>query len=356
MAVSGQSELADLKPAPENKNAAAGFPSDPSTLTFARHTSVFVWPSGGPADGFTNGHRERQLVDEGIAHHPFLRRTDRATAADFVLWVTVHDYQAEAGVPLPLRLSNLIVLDFADSQRPHRVAERCAPRLPYRAYFKRSWVWRRKEDAHVPLPHGAKWFPIAYSVSRAFVKEDATLTAGGGGDRPLAVTCTLRRKRGTPRRTQVLDAVQQFVTDRALPPSASQVGPVSGSLRHAGADASPYFQALRASQIVVTANHDLWEVDWRLYEAFAAGALVFADKMDIITKLLPHPIQDRVHFVEYDIDDLGGLRDALEHYADAGRAGERERIARRGYELIRQHHLPEHRLDWVMSRATGSWA
>ena len=327
----------------------AGFAPDPATFAFTRPTTVFVWPSGGGGsdDGFSNGFRERSLVAEGIAHHPFLRRVNRSGAADVILWTTVHDYGAEAGAALPLRRANVIVLDFADSQRPHRVAERCPSLLPYRAYFKRSWVGRRPGAPPPPRLGRGRMHPIAYAASRSFLAQE--FAAEG---RPLAVTCLLRRKTRTPRRTKVLDAVRRFVDDRALPKGAAQVGPVSANVRATpnNKNESAYFRTLRSSQIVVTANHDDWEVDWRLYEAFAAGALVFADKMEIVTKLLRHPIEDRVHFVEYDVDDLDGLRVALAHFVDARHAAERTAIARRGYEQIRRYHMPEHRLDWVMKQ------
>ena len=63
----------DEKAPPPRKPAAAalaGFPADPLTLTYrpSKPTTVFVWPSGKADDGFSNGHRERALVDEGIAH------------------------------------------------------------------------------------------------------------------------------------------------------------------------------------------------------------------------------------------------------------------------------------------------
>ena len=59
-----------------------------------------------------------------------------------------------------------------------------------------------------------------------------------------------------------------------------------------------YFDTLKKSKIIVTANPPNWEGDFRLWEALLMGNLVLCDKM-IIPHIMKYPLVNKKHLIYY---------------------------------------------------------
>lgn len=72
-----------------------------------------------------------------------------------------------------------------------------------------------------------------------------------------------------------------------------------------------YFQRMYNTKIIVTVNPANWEGDFRLWEAFATGALIMVDPI-----FVPHgfPIVDGVHVVFFSNQNKGELFEKLDYY------------------------------------------
>ena len=107
-----------------------------------------------------------------------------------------------------------------------------------------------------------------------------------------------------------------------------------------------YLELLHKAQIIITCNPGTWEGDFRLWESMLSGALVLVDATESMA-LLPFPLQDKQHYVVYNSSDRADFEDKLEYYlAHPAEAG---RIAKAGWDFVLAHHLPEHRVDYILN-------
>jgi len=95
------------------------------------------------------------------------------------------------------------------------------------------------------------------------------------------------------------------------------------------------------SRIVVNACHNR-DVNMRVFEAMAAGALLITDEAEGLEDLF----EDGVHLVIYRNDNE--LRDLVTHYLEDHQA--RERIAGSGQQLVLQQHTYAHRTAEILKR------
>jgi hypothetical protein len=100
-----------------------------------------------------------------------------------------------------------------------------------------------------------------------------------------------------------------------------------------------YVQALLSTKIVVVAQRDHWEDHYRLFEAFAGGAMVMTDPM----LSLPEGLVDRENVVIY--HSLQELEQLLLYYLDPASEQERLQIARKGWELAMTQHRTYHWME-----------
>lgn len=105
-----------------------------------------------------------------------------------------------------------------------------------------------------------------------------------------------------------------------------------------------YVNKLARSQIIVSAQPDGWEGDYRLMEALSSGALVLHNKM----QLPPRGLIDGEHWVLY--DNHMDMLDKVYHYAHHPEKA--ARIGKAGREYVLNNHRPKHRVEsWL--RTTG---
>ena len=109
-----------------------------------------------------------------------------------------------------------------------------------------------------------------------------------------------------------------------------------------------YLRHLRDTKIVVTGNPSRWEGDFRLYEAFLSGALVFVDKMFILD-FMPNPPVHGKHWVQYDPGNKTDFMTKLAYYADPANVEEAEAIAHAGYEFVLKNHMTVNRVDYILN-------
>ena len=109
---------------------------------------------------------------------------------------------------------------------------------------------------------------------------------------------------------------------------------------------SDYFDIMTRSKIVVTCNPDLWEGDYRLFEALSSGSLVLIDRM--ITPV-ENPFIDWEHLVYYDRNQLGKLGNTIKELL--ANDAVRSYIANNGYEHAMNYHTASNRISEILLRA-----
>jgi hypothetical protein len=103
-----------------------------------------------------------------------------------------------------------------------------------------------------------------------------------------------------------------------------------------------YTEQLIKIKAVVVAQRDEWEGHYRLFEALASGAMVFADK----ALALPDGLEDKENIILY--DSAKSLEDSLLYYLSPKLNKERLSIARKGWEVAMGRHRSWHRVEEVL--------
>ena len=101
-----------------------------------------------------------------------------------------------------------------------------------------------------------------------------------------------------------------------------------------------YVNIMARSRIIVTAQPDGWEGDYRLMEALSSGALVLHNKM----QLPPKGLIDGVHWVLY--DNHMDMLDKVYHYSNMPQKA--AKIGQAGKKYVTENHRPKHRVEqWL---------
>ena len=106
-----------------------------------------------------------------------------------------------------------------------------------------------------------------------------------------------------------------------------------------------YYNAMLNSKIVVTCNPQLWEGDWRLFEALSCSSLVMVDRMITPVK---NKFVDGEHLLYYDVDKLDNLLGKIDYYM--GHLNKAQLIATNGYNHTLQHHTAKARMNEVLEK------
>lgn len=126
-----------------------------------------------------------------------------------------------------------------------------------------------------------------------------------------------------------------------LSPDAIQVNTASR-----GSVSTQYFEQMYNSKIIVTVNPAHWEGDFRLWEAFATGALIMVDPI-----FVPHnyPLIDGKHVVYFSNANKTDLFEKLDYYR--AHPEEARKIAIAGYLYTMKHHRTVNLADYVLRSA-----
>lgn len=108
-----------------------------------------------------------------------------------------------------------------------------------------------------------------------------------------------------------------------------------------------YYDKILDSKIVINCNPDLYEGDWRLFEALSGAPLVMVDKM-----LTPaaNPFIDKKHLIYYDVNNFAGLASYVDYYLS--NLEEAQVIASNGYTRALTNHQAKNRIDEILSVIT----
>ena len=295
-------------------------------------------------DGPESASAEMRQTHEGLLAHPQVTLVDRPEIADYIVLCQSHlvDHNPLAVRFRPIKdryKAKTILLDYDDD--PGKIFD--AHDFRWRLYFKRSWVDRAQGRV---MDHGGLALrPTAYCV----VDDMCQAPAGSDQPRPIDVSCLFDDGViDTPYFMLARGRLLKFARRLAVPHRqlSFQLGTVSecGPVGRARVDPR-YKQCLYDSKIVLHANPDPWEGDSRLWEALAAGALVFVDRMH--TPLDP-PLIDGQHLIFYDLTDPGMelLEARILRYLEDNTG--RERIATQGRDFVINHHRSVDRVNEII--------
>ncbi len=107
-----------------------------------------------------------------------------------------------------------------------------------------------------------------------------------------------------------------------------------------------YLKLLNKTKIIFTAQPGPTDGDWRTWEAFASGALVFKDLHYIPTPNMPI---DGEHCFTFDASDKKSIDKAIDiaHYY-LNHEDERRKIAEKGRKHIRKYHMAKNRINQIL--------
>jgi hypothetical protein len=289
---------------------------------------------------------------EGLRAHPQVVLVDAAEAADVVILCQNHlvghnPFHVQFQALKAKHFERTIMLDYGDD--PADILD--AANFQWRLYFKRSCVDR--DNGRVMDYGGFPIRPTAYCVADDICQPPApTVTSPAPSPtrpRNIDVACLFDDEViDTPYYTMARGRLLKFAKRFAArqPQRKTQLGTVSpcGPVGRARVDPA-YKQCLYDSKVVLHANPDPWEGDSRLWEALAAGALVFVDRMHAP---IENPLVDGEHLIFYDLTDEGlqVLEQKVLYYLNDDEA--RERIGAQGRAFVLEHHRSVNRVNTII--------
>jgi len=297
---------------------------------------VHLWDDGNPYKK-----REQMYNDEGWATNEDTTLVNTADLADVIVWITTMT-RVEKEIA-PLEYDNVIVLDYADGCSIHPQRHKLKKS---HVYFKRSWTRRIDgQFAHTCIRNPSKTeFPFAYSGAEALVQPMRPLAP-----KQYRIICTLRiTGQHNKNRKRIVDWTQEFVKTHGIKDAAVQ------NVGHGYSGSNwpqDYLKQLSSTRIIVTCNPNDWEGDFRLWESMLSGALVFVDHMYVMT-LLPNRLEHKKHLILYNSQNQTEFNGLLHYYYT--HPDEAAEIAAAGHLHTLKHHMPRHRVDWILGKAIKS--
>jgi len=285
---------------------------------------------------YRGGIREFKLIRQGLVNNPRIELIDNIEKSDFVFqfhYIARH----REHYPQDLPPGKTVVIDYHDRQH-----FRC--RIECIAYFKRSWVERvestdGKYATKRIISHPPHYHPLTMAIMDEFIIDEDI-------EKDIALSCTLRRKGRHFNRIRVLELLGKMDIQ-----GKTQIGELNaGHMRRFNEpDMREYFRLLKRSKIVITCNPTKWEGDFRIWEAFANGALVFIDK--IYTPMI-HPLIDGKHCIFYEMSPSGleELRKRILYFLKE--IDHADDIAKAGHEFTMKYHRASNRIDEILDVIT----
>jgi len=292
------------------------------------------------------GVRFWNLIREGLLMHPNVELVDEvdAPAADFVVYLpgSAPWHRTEcANVSLAGKMIVLDEFDFHNLYYPRpsdeEVIQTYGSLQWYFMYYKRSFV-RRKHGRFLGYPHFKlpDVYPMTYALAEAYTQHQFNF------QREIDILCTLRGSKQMTTRQRVQEWVAEYGQARNV------TNTISKQVNRADRTgvSKEYFEQMYNAQIIVTVNPANWEGDFRLWESFATGALVFADPLFVPH---PNPLVHGEHVVYFDNDNKTDLFAKLDYYR--ANKDEARRIAVNGYLHAMKYHRTVNLIDYVMRSA-----
>lgn len=273
--------------------------------------------------------RDFLLIRQGLANNRRVELIEDKDSCDFIFAHYAGWAKRIINQPnLKLDPAKLIFFDYSDPPL-REIPVGC------KAYFKRSWVVRPVANdfsERVPIPRPDNWYPITVAIMDQFIIDEKI-------ERDIDVLCTLRVSRRHPNRMQVLDFLKGLDIN-----GTKHVGQFNNFGRVGFSRA--YNRYLKRGKLAITCMPGLYDGDFRTWEAFASGALVFVDRQ---YTPMEHPLIDGEHCIFYTVTEEG-LKELGKkiRYFVANKV-QTEKIARQGYEFTMKYHRASNRIDEILN-------
>ena len=278
-------------------------------------------------DDLVAGELKHVLIG-GVSSNPRTQFCDEACKADYIFLDSRHVIK---GVYDARYANKTVIVDYRDGVRP-------LLDQPALFYFKRSVVDKKKKRI---VRYRREVYPIAYCIKNDYLPHAAL----NNGQRDLDIAVFFNPSTNNPKvrnkyRIQIADFVANEFGRRPV-----HVG-LAGAASKRGRNQynEKYHKLLTRAKIVVTANPDHWEGDYRLFESLFSGCLVFVDEM--LTPVI-HPFSTNEHLVYYDRDDLPSLKEKIEYYLN--HPAELCRVAESGHRYAMSFHTASARIDEIIA-------
>jgi spore maturation protein CgeB len=226
-------------------------------------------------------------------------------------------------------ISKTVIIDYADSDD--------ISTIPVTHYFKRSVVDKR---THSFKHYNRVIHPISYCVKNNCLNFEIKPIL----DREYDISIFFRmphlvNKHGMNNRALVAQFINDTFKHKKIWVGIAGEDGENGRMNNTLND---YYKIMLNSKIVVNCNPDLWEGDYRLFEALSCGSLVMSDPM--ITPTV-NPLIHKTHLVYY--DSLEMLKSHIEYYLT--NLNELDVIAQCGYNYAITHHTASNRIDEILN-------
>lgn len=287
------------------------------------------------------------LVREGLLLHPnvILVDEEHVDEADYVFYLPGSSPWHRTECTNSSLADKLIVMDEFDGHNlfyPYKSKEEVVEvygkeMVWYYMYFKRSFVARR-DGKFMGHPHLNRpdVYPMTYAIAEAYIQTKFNFV------REIEVLCTLRGNARMTTRQRVQTWIAEYTDSRHLKNAVTSQ--VNGATRTTVSKS--YFAQMYNAQIIVTVNPANWEGDFRLWESFATGALIFVDPI-----FVPHgyPLEDGIHAVFYNNNNRTELFEKLDYYRRNSEVA--RKIAINGYLHAMKYHRTVNMIDYVLRSA-----
>lgn len=213
-----------------------------------------------------------------------------------------------------------IIIDYNDWTDTRNVPNDNVLKNIYK-YFKRSIVKKENFRSSELIEYPRDIIPISYGIRTDFIKYDKIFEFTNYN---YDICCLFNNGDGGIR-----SAIPHIVNNYNGP---KFIGRADCPDRYSTVS-TKYFEILKTSKIIVTANPPNWEGDFRLWEALLMGNLVLCDKM-LVPSILTYPLIDKRHLVYY--NNMKELEQLIEYYINNNE--ERIKIGKEGREYCLKYH------------------
>ena len=271
---------------------------------------------------------QRYIIADGLRTNPFVKLVYSDNEADYC--INYHDCKNPA--------RRLIWIEYYDG--PNRYFRN----HNYFLYFKRSSVVKASENYYYSKKvQERKVIPISYALKLRTDKFFANYH-----QKNYDVVCLFdtvcRRKIQHYHRAKIAKFLSKIRNEAPFRQYKFYVGIIGTKGSRGRNSINPYYYTmLRRAKIVVTCNPSSWEGDYRFFEAFSGGSLVFVDRMFTPIK---NSFIHKKHCIYYHRNNLQNLKNSLIYYLR--HPGEASKIASSGHHYVLRHHRPKHRIQEVL--------
>ena len=228
--------------------------------------------------------------------------------------------------------SKIVIIDYSDPPEIEFIPSDIIEKVGW--YFKRSVVKRGDDMMVYPhLPLSVEITPIYFAVRNDYLRYERSLPPVE--EKCYDIACMFLEGQGGMRSKAV-----EVVKNRSEKVFHGVVYDKDFSKRY-GIVNKEYYNIMRKSKIIVTANPKDWEGDFRLWEALLTGSMVMCDRM------ISNPgLTNRTHIIWYDNPEH--LDVLLTYYLQ--KPEEIEEIGMNGKLWCLSNGLYKHRVQDILSK------